>query len=111
MRIDVDKWVDGQNRSSYFHNWSDANNRIMERIGKPRWESEFYSKGFTDVWTIEFKPSFRPIRRKVDGKYEYTMFCNIGLTTEGKLKVILPKEIENQINEMYEAFEREGMTI
>ncbi len=110
MRIDVDKWVVGQNGSYYFDKWSDANKRIMERIGKPSWVEEYYSNGFTDIWMIEFKPTYRPLRYKVNGHYEYSMLCKIALTTDGKLKVILPKEIEETINNIYKAFEEEGMT-
>lgn len=109
MRIDVDKWVDGQNGSCYFHNWSDANNRIMERIGKPSWEEEFYSNGMTDVWTFFMDIPAR--RYKKDGQFVYQTSYRLALTKDGQIKVILPNEIKEKIAEIYEAFEKEGMTI
>lgn len=109
MRIDVDKWIDGQNGSSCFYNWSDANNRIMERIGKPSWEEKFIRNGMTDVWTFNMDVPAR--RYKKDGRFAYQTFYEIALTTDGQIKVILPNEIKEKIAEIYEAFEKEGMTI
>ena len=110
MMVDVDKWVRGKNGSSYYRNWDDANNRIVDRIndGDGMGVIHKFEHGH-DKWTFMKETQAQP-RHKKDGRFMQYDFADVIMTDDGRLLVELPKWIEETIEKMYKIFEKEGMT-
>ena len=109
MRINVDKWELLKNRSCYYKDWDAKAWAVMDAIGMPTSKNAFSP----DEW------SFRILNPTT--KNHCTRTITITLTPQGKLEINAPyeksipywylKRAVEIVQEMYDAFEKEGLVI